>query len=129
MRIFVTGASGYVGSAAVKDMLAAGYEVIGLARSDESDAKVQALGARPLRGHLIDHDSLRRGAELADAVAHHAFIHDFRKLAENVEIDAAAIAVMGEVLAGSGKPVRRDLGHRPDRGRPSPHRGHAAARC
>lgn len=103
MRIFVTGASGYVGSAVVKDMLAAGHEVIGLARTDDGEAKVRALGATALRGDLIDHDSLRRGAQEADAVAHLAFIHDFSKLAENVEIDAAAIAVMGEALAGSGK--------------------------
>jgi nucleoside-diphosphate-sugar epimerase len=104
MRIFVTGASGYVGSAAVKDMVAAGHKVIGLIRSDEGEAKVRALGAEPLRGELTDHDSLRRGASQADAVAHLAFIHDFSKFEENGRIDAAAIAVMGEVLAGTGKP-------------------------
>ena len=104
MRIFVTGASGYVGSAAVKDMLAAGHEVIGLARSDDSEVKVRALGAEPLRGELTNHESLRRGAEQADAVAHFAFIHDFSKFAENGRIDAAAIAAIGEALAGTGKP-------------------------
>ena len=104
MRIFVTGASGYIGSAAVKDMLAAGHEVIGLARSADSEAKVRALGAEPLRGELTDHGSLRRGAERADAVAHLAFIHDFSKFAENGQIDAAAIAAIGEALAGTGKP-------------------------
>ncbi len=103
MRIFVTGASGYVGSAAVKDMLAAGHEVIGLARSDDSEAKVRALGAEPLRGGLTDHGILRRGAEQADAVAHLAFIHDFSKFAENSQVDAAAIAAIGEALAGTGK--------------------------
>jgi nucleoside-diphosphate-sugar epimerase len=104
MRIFVTGASGYVGSAAVRDMLAAGHEVIGLARSDESEATVRSLGAEPLRGELTDHNSLHRGAERADAVAHLAFVHDFSKFAENIKIDAAAIASIGEVPAGSGKP-------------------------
>jgi nucleoside-diphosphate-sugar epimerase len=104
MRIFVTGASGYVGSAAVRDMLAAGHEVIGLARSADSEAKVRALGAEPLRGELADHESLRRGAGQADAVAHLAFIHDFSKFAENGQIDAAAIAAIGEALAGTGKP-------------------------
>jgi nucleoside-diphosphate-sugar epimerase len=105
MRIFVTGASGYVGSAAVKDMLAAGHQVIGLARSDESEAKVRALGAEPLRGELTDLASLRRGAARADAVAHLAFIHDFSKFAENGRIDAEAIAAIGEALAGTGKPL------------------------
>lgn len=103
MRIFVTGASGYVGSAAVKDMLAAGHTVIGLARSEESAARLRALGAEPLRGSLTDLDSLRRGAGQADAVAHLAFIHDFSRFAENGRIDAAAIAAMGEALAGTGK--------------------------
>jgi nucleoside-diphosphate-sugar epimerase len=104
MRIFVTGASGYVGSAAVKDMLAAGHQVVGLARSPESEAKLRTLGAEPLRGDLTDLASLRRGAEQADAVAHLAFVHDFSKFAENGRIDAAAIAAMGEALAGTGKP-------------------------
>ena len=104
MRIFVTGASGYVGSAVVKDMLAAGHEVLGLARSAESEARVRALGAEPLRGELTDQASLRRGAEQADAVAHLAFIHDFSTFAENGQIDAAAIEAIGEALAGTGKP-------------------------
>ncbi|MCW6528974.1 SDR family oxidoreductase [Sphingomonas sp. MMSM20] len=105
MRIFVTGASGYVGSAAVKDMVAAGHEVIGLARSDASAAAVRALGAEPLRGDLTDLDSLRRGAERADAVAHLAFNHDFSTFAENGRVDAAAIAAMGEALTGTDKPI------------------------
>ena len=105
MRIFVTGASGYVGSAAVKDMLAAGHEVIGLARSDASEAAIRALGAAPLRGDLTDLDSLRRGADRADAVAHLAFNHDFSTFAENGRVDGAAIAAMGEMLAGTDKPI------------------------
>ena len=105
MRIFVTGASGYVGSAAVKDMLAAGHQVVGLARSDEGEARVRALGAEPLRGDITDLDGLRRAAERADAVAHLAFNHDFSRFAENGREDAAAIAAMGEVLAGTDKPL------------------------
>jgi nucleoside-diphosphate-sugar epimerase len=104
MRIFVTGASGYVGSATVKDMLAAGHAVVGLARSDDAEANVRALGAEPLRGELTDHESLRRGVEQADAVAHLAFIHDFSRFAENGQIDAAAISAIGDALAGTGKP-------------------------
>ena len=103
MRIFVTGASGYVGSAAAKDMLAAGHEVIGLARSEDSAGKLRALGVEPLRGELIDLESLRHGAEQADAVAHIAFVRDFTS-SESGRIDAAAIAAIGEALAGTGKP-------------------------
>ena len=109
MRIFVTGASGYVGSAAVKDMLAAGHEVIGLARSDASEAAIRALGAAPLRGDLTDLDSLRRGADRADAVAHLAFNHDFSTFAENGRVDGAAIAAMGEMLAGTGQIATEDM--------------------
>lgn len=105
MRIFVTGASGYVGSAAVKDMLAAGHEVVGLVRSDEGEAKVRTLGAEPLRGDIADLDGLRQAAKQADAVAHLAFNHDFTRFAENGREDAAAIAAMGEVLAGTEKPL------------------------
>lgn len=104
MRIFVTGASGYVGSAAAKDMLAAGHEVIGLARSEDSAGKLRALGVEPLRGELTDLESLRHGTEQADAVVHLAFIHDFTRFAESGRIDAAAITAIGEVLAGAGKP-------------------------
>jgi nucleoside-diphosphate-sugar epimerase len=105
MRIFVTGASGYVGSAAVKDMLASGHEVIGLARSDDSAAKVRTLGAEPLRGDITDLEILRQGVARSDAVAHLAFNHDFSRFAENGREDAAAIAAMGEALAGTTKPI------------------------
>ncbi len=104
MRIFVTGASGYVGSAVVKDMVEAGHEVIGLARSEESVAKVRALGASPFKGDLQDLASLRRGAEQADAVAHLAAHHDFSNMAESARIASAAVAAIGEALAGTGKP-------------------------
>ncbi len=105
MRIFVTGASGYVGPAVVRDMLAAGHEVIGLARSDESEAKVRALGAEPLRGDIADTDGLIRAAEQADAVAHLAFNMDLSRRAENSQQDAAAIAAFGKAFAGTDKPL------------------------
>ncbi len=103
MRIFVTGASGYIGTAAVKDMLAHGHQVIGLARSAESRAKIEAMGAETLEGGLTDLAILRKGAEQADAVAHLAFNHDFSKFSENGQMDAAAITAMGEALEGTGK--------------------------
>jgi len=103
MRIFVTGATGYIGSAVVKDMVAAGHEVIGLARSDQNEAKLRGMGATALRGALTDLDCLRRGAAQADAVAHLAFSLDLSKMVESGQIEVAAIGAMGEALAGSGK--------------------------
>ncbi|MEU5046386.1 SDR family oxidoreductase [Streptomyces griseorubiginosus] len=103
MRVFVTGASGFIGSAVTRELLDAGHEVLGLARSDRSAEAVQAAGATVHRGDLDDLDSLRRGAEAADAVAHLAFIHDFTNLAASGEADLRAIEAMGEVLAGTGK--------------------------
>ena len=105
MRIFVTGAAGYIGSAVVKDMLAAGHEVVGLVRSDDAEAKVRGLGAEPLRGDLADHGALRRGAETADAIAHLAFSQDLTRLDESGREEGEAIAVMGGVFAGSGRPL------------------------
>jgi len=103
MRIFVTGATGFIGSTLVKDLVGAGHRVVGLTRSDSGGQQLQALGAEPHRGTLEDLESLRSGSAAADAVIHCAFNHDFSKFQQNCEQDRRAIEAMGEVLAGSGK--------------------------
>jgi len=104
MRVFVTGASGWIGSATVDELLAAGHEVTGLARSDASAAAVAAKGAHVMRGDLDDLASIRAGAEAAEAVIHLANKHDWADMAGTAAAERAAVQAIGDVLAGSERP-------------------------
>lgn len=105
MKVFVTGASGFIGSAVVRELLSNEHQVVGLARSDDSAKQILQAGAQVLRGDLEDLDILRQGAAQADGIIHTAFIHDFTRYAQAAIKDKAAIDAMGEALTGTGKPL------------------------
>jgi nucleoside-diphosphate-sugar epimerase len=105
MRIFVTGATGFIGSLVVKELIAAGHRVTGVCRSEEKAPVLAAAGAEVCRGSIDDPDSLKDGAARSDGVVHLAFNHDFSQFAANCETDRRVIMTLGSVLAGSDRPL------------------------
>jgi len=105
MRVFVTGATGFIGMAVTKELIAAGHQVLGLYRDEAKAAALATTGAEPYPGTLEDLEGLKRGAAACDGVIHLAFNHDFSQFAANCETDRRAITALGEAVAGSNKPL------------------------
>jgi nucleoside-diphosphate-sugar epimerase len=119
MRVFVTGASGGIGSAVVSELIAADHQVVGLARSESSAATISQLGAEPLRGDVADLDVLKQAAGDTDGVIYLAFNHDFTQAGDSMGDEARAVGALGEALVGTGKPLVLAGGTPQAAGRPS----------
>ncbi|HXQ45800.1 MAG TPA: SDR family oxidoreductase [Caulobacteraceae bacterium] len=104
MRVFLTGATGFIGTAVARELIGAGHSVLGVARTEEGARTLASRGVDPHMGDLADHDSFISGARVCEAVIQCAFIHDFSRFAENIEIEKNTVAAMLDALAGSGKP-------------------------
>jgi nucleoside-diphosphate-sugar epimerase len=105
MRVFLTGATGFIGTAVAQELISHGHTVLGVARSDEAAKTLAGRGVEPHRGDLTDHDSFIAGAKACEAVVHCAFIHDFSKFMENIEIEKATVRALLAAMEGSGKPL------------------------